>query len=371
MRRNVWILTSGLVGFLLFWYTGCQQQAEQKAQLPAEVVQPSKVAEITQKPPAGIKQPSPRISFEKTVYDLGDVGLNESTECEFKFKNTGDGLLKIGKINRSCGCTVPSLSGKEYEPGQEGTIKVTYHTPSRPGPTSKRITVETNDEKNSKVNLTLKAKAIQYVEAIPERLRLSSGKENGGISEIVLRSKDGKAFSIKDCIARRDLVKIDFDPNVEAGEFVLKPRFDMQQMRRNSNGGIRFSLTHPRCSLITLPYEVVAKFQAQPGRIMLPNAEPNQPQIKEILIKSNDKKQFEIESISSTNGFVEVISQEPKDSDVKLKLRISPPARSAKEMRFSDQIIVKIKDEEKLIIPCTGFYHRDIAKKEPLSESPK
>jgi hypothetical protein len=46
----------------------------------------------------------PKISFEKTVYDLGNVGEGTKNSCEFSFTNTGRGLLKIGKISRTCGC---------------------------------------------------------------------------------------------------------------------------------------------------------------------------------------------------------------------------------------------------------------------------
>ena len=56
----------------------------------------------------------PRISFEKTVCDLGDVGQGTKNNCEFRFTNTGRGLLKIGKISRTCGCTVFHLDKKEY-----------------------------------------------------------------------------------------------------------------------------------------------------------------------------------------------------------------------------------------------------------------
>jgi len=48
----------------------------------------------------------PRISFEKTVCDLGEVGQGTKNSCEFRFTNTGRGLLKIGNISRTCGCTV-------------------------------------------------------------------------------------------------------------------------------------------------------------------------------------------------------------------------------------------------------------------------
>jgi len=68
----------------------------------------------------------PRISFEKTVFDLGDVGQGTKNSCEFRFTNTGRGLLKIGNISRTCGCTVFKLDKKEYSPNETGTIKVIY-----------------------------------------------------------------------------------------------------------------------------------------------------------------------------------------------------------------------------------------------------
>jgi len=68
----------------------------------------------------------PSISFEKTVFDLGDVGPGTKNECEFRFTNTGRGLLKIGNISRTCGCTVFKLDKKEYSPNETGTIKVIY-----------------------------------------------------------------------------------------------------------------------------------------------------------------------------------------------------------------------------------------------------
>jgi hypothetical protein len=35
------------------------------------------------------KNPLPEISFEKTVCDLGQVGLSTKNSCEFEFTNTG------------------------------------------------------------------------------------------------------------------------------------------------------------------------------------------------------------------------------------------------------------------------------------------
>ena len=58
----------------------------------------------------------PRISFEKTAFDLGDVGQGTKNTCEFRFTNTGRGLLKTGKISRTCGCTIFHLDKKQYPP---------------------------------------------------------------------------------------------------------------------------------------------------------------------------------------------------------------------------------------------------------------
>jgi len=60
----------------------------------------------------------PGVSFEKKVFDLGDVGQGTKNECEFRFTNTGRGLLKIGKISRTCGCTAFHLDKKQYAPNE-------------------------------------------------------------------------------------------------------------------------------------------------------------------------------------------------------------------------------------------------------------
>ena len=82
MERHELFFTFAFVSFVLSLSIGLQQSASAAERL------------------------LPRISFEKTVFDLGDVGQGTKNSCEFRFTNTGRGLLKIGKISRTCGCTV-------------------------------------------------------------------------------------------------------------------------------------------------------------------------------------------------------------------------------------------------------------------------
>lgn len=64
-----------------------------------------------------------RISFETTEHDFGPLATGTTHNCEFKFTNTGSGVLKITNISASCGCTIVELTKKEYQSGEESTMR--------------------------------------------------------------------------------------------------------------------------------------------------------------------------------------------------------------------------------------------------------
>jgi len=88
---------------------------EKIAKLPTNAIKTLHPSEIRSETERESNLLLPRISFEKTVCDLGDVGQGTKNTCEFRFTNTGRGLLKIGNISRTCGCTVFHLDNKEYK----------------------------------------------------------------------------------------------------------------------------------------------------------------------------------------------------------------------------------------------------------------
>jgi len=109
----------------------------------------------------------PKISFEQTVCDLGQVGLGTKNSCEFKFTNTGQGPLRITNVKTTCGCTVAQLDKKEYPPGESATIKVIYTAPNTATATQKSIYISSNDKANPNVRLTIKAEVVQIVQPLP------------------------------------------------------------------------------------------------------------------------------------------------------------------------------------------------------------
>jgi hypothetical protein len=321
------------------------QENPQQQQIPA-----------ASEPNKNSSEAKPIISFEKTVHDFGEMDIRQKGECEFRFKNTGSGLLEIGRIKSTCGCTVPTLDKKQYQAGEEGVIKVKYSGQGKPGSVAKHIYVNTNDTENPKVELTIKANVVSNIEVSPSKISFPEWEKKANAPDITLKSKDGEAFAITGFTSTDNVIRADFDPNTSATDFVLKPKVDVQKLTDYPVGVIGIKLTHSKQHSIGIPYEVIAKFQAKPSRLLLRKIEPNKPQTREVLIESASGEPFEIDSISSEKGYVKVISQKPSSEGVKLVVQITAPERKGRSMYFNDNLNIKIKDYRTITVRCNGFY---------------
>lgn len=50
---------------------------------------------------ASAKAGTPKISADEAVYDFGAIGATDSVEHVFKIRNTGDGELKIERVQKT------------------------------------------------------------------------------------------------------------------------------------------------------------------------------------------------------------------------------------------------------------------------------
>ncbi len=111
----------------------------------------------------------PKISFETTLHEYGDIELNSDGSFDFVFTNTGNEPLILSKPRSSCGCTIPSWPKEPILPGESNVIKVTYNT-KKAGPFNKTVTIYSNAKGNSSVVLRIKGKVItKPAEALPEK----------------------------------------------------------------------------------------------------------------------------------------------------------------------------------------------------------
>ena len=309
-----------------------------------------------------VDRPGPRITFEKLTHDFGEIGPETKNACEFKFKNTGDALLKIGKIRCPCGCTIAELPKKEYAPGESGAVKIVYSASRSPSSITKSCSVPSNDKKRPTVTLTIKAKIAKKVEYHPERLELLCKGENAGCPPITITGRDKQPFAIKHFKSTGNAIIADYDPLVKATKFVLKPKIDMEKLRKGMRGQVEIGLTHPQCETVRIVFETLAEFKADPRVIYVRDAEPRKQVIKKIRILSNYNEDFEVESASSNKGTIKVLTQEKVDNGYQFGLQITPPAAESKRSVFTDVFSVKIKGGQQLQITCYGIYSRKVSK---------
>lgn len=319
------------------------------------------VAQIA--PEAPVEKPQegkgPRIKFESLINDLGDIDPGSNNITEFSFTNVGTALLKIVNVKPDCGCTQLTLEKKEYEPGESGVMKFKYHAVSRPGPVTRRIAVTTNDAVEPQITLTIKARVVERVAYEPTRLNLLLKGDDDKLPKVTLTSLDGKPFKINGVKSSVNSVSAEFDPAVEATKFVLTLKVDKTQLRKVSSGVVEFTLTHPAAKSISIPFSALTQFKVNPPTIIVFDAEPGKPMIREnVTVLNNYQEDFEIASVTSKTGITKVIKQEQITYGHRFSLEVTPPAAGADQRRFTDEITIAVKDGDILTIRCQGFYKR-------------
>jgi hypothetical protein len=309
----------------------------------------------TKSPDVSKAEGAPKITFEKTVYDFGEVSASRKYTGQFKFTNTGNGVLKILDVGKCCGSVV-TLDKEELAPGESGTIKVEYTTNPRSASMNRSIRVYSNDKTNPKVDLTIRAKVVQKVKWQPLRVDLLLKEDNVVCPKITITSLDKQPFSIKSFQSTGDTITVDFDPSVKATEFVLEPKVNLEKHQKHRSGLISISLTHPELDKVTIRFVTKERFELKPTGVFLLNPRPLEPNINKVSVVSNYGEDFEIASTSSEKGMAKVVSQRAIKNGYQLDIEITPPAPDDKTLMFTDFVDVNLKGGQTLKIKCYVRY---------------
>jgi hypothetical protein len=368
-----------VVGFL----TGCQNDS--KATKDPTASKPAVAERESPLTPVAVQKPSaegPRLTFEETSYDFGSVAPGKTYTRSFKFKNTGTAPLKIISIQPCCGTVVKGIdAGQVYAPGRGGSVEWEYTAAMQPGAVNRTFYVTTNDPTQPTMNLTFKADIARQIECEPAALRLFLRRENGGARDLTIKSCTGDPFSVKSFASTGNSVTATFDPNVKDTKIVLKLSADMEKLKQHPRGRALIGITHPGAASFEIDYDVLPEFTVSPPQLMAFNLKPGEPAPKEVWILGNYDNDFEIESITSLNGILKVMSKEKvkmapglssselssaddakpsKKEDqyqYRLKLEVVPPAD--RSTTLSDTLLVTIKGGDTLKIEYKGFFAAD------------
>ena len=88
----------------------------------------------------------PEISFASTTHEFGTIKSSGGTvTCEYRFTNTGDApLIIVNVTNGGCGCTKPEYPKHPVQPGETGSVKITFNPSGRKGEFNRQVKVTTN-----------------------------------------------------------------------------------------------------------------------------------------------------------------------------------------------------------------------------------
>lgn len=348
-----------IVTCILFLQIGCEEEVAEPQQLnPDWFKRFPQPAEWT--PTSGDRASSQkvaRIAFEKIVHDFGIIGPETANLCEFKFENTGDDILKIEEVIKTCGCTPYALDKTEYAPGESGTLVVNYITDTQLGPATKELKVLTNDIETPEVTLAVKATVASKIDYEPKMLNLALKGENAGCPALTISSIDNQPFSITYFRSTANCITADFDPSVKSTSFELQPKVDMATLETTMNGVVEIGLNHPESKKITVAMKTTPRFTMSPGSITIRGAAPKQPITRKVRIMNNYGEPFDLIDAVSKNGSIRVLSNTIIPArGYELELEITPPAIEDGRKVFAEEFSVGLSSGLQLKVPCYVFY---------------
>lgn len=349
---------------------GCQQKI---AEVPAPVPPKEKLAKPVQVTPAAQavvqtseaapvvnneKQETPSIKVENPVHDFGNLGPDSINKCQYKFSNVGKGLLKIDHIQSTCGCSVPDkLTKMDYNTDESGVVDVTFHAPAYPGPVTKHLYIVSNDTANPRSELTIKGNVVVKVIVDPNKIELAINKENGGMPKLKIKGVDNIPFAITGFSATGQIATLDFDPKDKKTEHILNPKVDINKIQEITTGIIQIKIDHPETKEVSAVFNCLPMYELRPPRIILQNTEPGVVTKREVWIVNNFGHEFEVESITSRNGYMKVVNQKKEGLNIGLDLEITPPAQAESKRRYiTDELNIKIKNGPTLTVRCSGWF---------------
>ncbi len=91
----------------------------------------------------------PVFEFDKMEHNFGTIQEGEKITFTYKFKNIGKTPLIIEDAKVTCGCTKPEYPKSAIEPGDGGTITVTFDSNNKRGKMQKPIIIVANTKEAS------------------------------------------------------------------------------------------------------------------------------------------------------------------------------------------------------------------------------
>ena len=156
---------------------GCEQPKQESV---AVVDQAKPVNEVTQAPTPPSTTPPPAtsrgagISLEWDERDFGTIWDFESVTTTFPFTNNGSKTLVLSRLQAGCGCTTPIADKTILQPGERGTITVTFDPKGKAGKQDKKVTIFSNSVNDPEKAFWIRSHVRTFVDVKDQFLKLNT-----------------------------------------------------------------------------------------------------------------------------------------------------------------------------------------------------
>src|SRR5437773_7824355 len=160
---------------------------------------------------------APKLQFDETEFDFGKATEGDAVAGKFSFRNAGDAVLNIDKLDPSCGCTDAKVNPNTLQPGERGEITFTVDLTNARGPVTKAITVPSNDPDQPKLKLIIKGDVKAVYEYDPQMVLFDDVAPGTNASEVVeVKRLDGKKLRITKAEAGKPFLSTHVEPATNA-----------------------------------------------------------------------------------------------------------------------------------------------------------
>jgi len=122
------------------------------------------------------KRPTTRgadITLEVEERDFGTIWDFQPVTTTFPFTNTGSKTLVINRLQAGCGCTTPIADKTVLQPGETGTITVTFDPKGKSNKQDKKVTIFSNSVRNPEKAFWIRSYVNQFVDVTNKFLNLN------------------------------------------------------------------------------------------------------------------------------------------------------------------------------------------------------
>jgi hypothetical protein len=207
-----------------------------------------------------IKQESNSLICQEPVWNIGEIDTTNgiSLQHEFQLENRSSEIIRIEKVDSTCGCLVTEDFEKIISPGKTTSIKCTIMLPPFPGQIQKYLFVQAFGEKPISVQLSIVAVAAlnSMLHTFPEKVDfgvIQSGDKQ--VRDVVIQRYDNTPVQYQDMIDLADTPEITVkEVNKDASKVKLELTLNSINLPLGDyQTTIRIRTKHEKYSILELP----------------------------------------------------------------------------------------------------------------------